>query len=223
MMDYQILRQRMVEEQIRSRGVSDPLVLAAMAAIEREKFVPPEYAAQAYADCALPIGLGQTISQPYIVAYMIEGLGLKGGESILEIGTGCGYAAAVLGQIAQKVITIECVAELAEEARNRLMALGCKNIEVITGDGTTGNPENAPFDAIVVTAGGPEIPPSLRDQLKIGGHLVMPVGGFQTFQELVRVTRTGEDEFTRELMCDVQFVPLIGAEGWHKSGRRPGR
>ncbi len=218
-MDYQKLRQRMVEEQIKSRGVSDPLVLAAMGTIEREKFVLAEYTAQAYADCALPIGLGQTISQPFIVAYMIEALGLTGGEKVLEIGTGCGYAAAVLGQIAEKVITIECVAELADEARKRLATLGYENIVVITGDGTTGNEENAPFDAIIVTAGGPEIPASLRDQLKVGGHLVMPVGGFQTFQELVHITRTGEEEFTSESMCDVQFVPLIGAEGWHKSGR----
>ncbi len=196
------------------RGVNDPLVLAAMAAIAREKFVPAEYADLAYADSALPIGFGQTISQPYIVAYMIEVLGLKGGERVLEIGTGSGYAAAVLGEIADKVITIECVVELAESARKLLAGLGCNNIAVITGDGTKGSKENAPFDAIVVTAGGSEIPQSLRDQLKIGGRMVIPVGTAETFQDLVRVTRKSKQEFIEEKLCQVRFVPLVGAEGW---------
>lgn len=218
-MDYQQARQRMLEYQIVRRGVSDPLVLAAMGAIEREKFVLAEYADMAYADSALPIGFGQTISQPYIVAYMIEALGLKGGERVLEIGTGSGYAAAVLAEIAGKVITIECVVELAESARKLLAGLGCDNVVVITGDGTRGSMENAPFDAIVVTAGGPEIPQSLRDQLKIGGRMVIPVGASQTFQELVRVTRKSREEFTEEKLCSVRFVPLVGAEGWHKGER----
>ena len=213
-MKYQQARQRMLERQIERRGVSDPQVLAAMGAIEREKFVPAQYAHLAYADSALPIGQGQTISQPYIVAYMIEALGLMGGERVLEIGTGSGYAAAVLGQIAQKVITIECIVELAESARKLLASLGCKNVVVVTGDGTKGNRENAPFEAIVVTAGGPQVPQSLRDQLKVGGRMVIPVGRAETFQELVRVTRNSEGEFTEEILCEVRFVPLVGAEGW---------
>jgi protein-L-isoaspartate(D-aspartate) O-methyltransferase len=217
-MDYQQARQRMLENQIERRGIKDPLVLAAMAATEREKFVTTKYADLAYADSALPIECSQTISQPYIVAHMIEALGLKGGERVLEIGTGSGYAAAVLAKIAKKVITIECINELAENARNLLAALGYRNIVVITGDGTKGSEENAPFDGIVVTAGGPQVPQSLRQQLKIGGRMVIPVGPIETFQVLVRITRKDEHEYTEEKLCEVRFVPLVGAEGWHKSG-----
>jgi len=215
--DYQQARQHMLEIQIVLRGVSNPLVVAAMGAIEREKFVPAEYAHVAYADQPLPIGFGQTISQPYIVAYMTEALALTGGERVLEIGTGCGYAAAVLAEIVDKVITVECVAELAKGARKRLVRLGYKNVVVITGDGTKGSIENAPYDAIIVTAGGPEVPQSLRDQLKIGGRMVIPVGPIETFQKLVRVTRNSKEEFTEESLCEVRFVPLIGTEGWHES------
>jgi len=215
-MDYQQARQRMLENQIARRGIKDPQVLAAMGAIEREKFVTARYANLAYADSALPIACGQTISQPYIVAHMIEALELKGGERVLEIGTGSGYAAAVLAKIAKQVITIECIDELADSARKLLAELGYDNIVVITGDGTKGDEENAPFDAIVVTAGGPQVPKSLRRQLKIGGRMVIPVGPNETFQELVRITRKSEEEYIQEILCEVRFVPLVGAEGWHK-------
>ncbi len=215
-MDYQQDRQRMLENQIEGRGINDPLVLAAMGAVEREKFITVSYADLAYADSALPIACGQTISQPYIVAHMIEALELKGGERVLEIGTGSGYAAAVLAKIAKQVITIECINELAHSAQKLLTELGYDNIVVITGDGTKGNEENSPFDAIVVTAGGPQVPKSLHQQLKIGGRMVIPVGPKETFQELVRITRKGEEEYSQEKLCEVRFVPLVGAEGWHK-------
>jgi protein-L-isoaspartate(D-aspartate) O-methyltransferase len=215
-MDYRQARQRMLKNQIERRGIKDPLVLAAMGTIEREKFVTASYADLAYADSALPIACGQTISQPYIVAHMIEALELKGGDRVLEIGTGSGYAAAVLAKIAKQVITIECIDELADSARKLLAELGYDNIVVITGDGTKGNEENAPFDAIVVTAGGPQVPKSLRRQLKIDGRMVIPVGPNETFQELVRITRKSKEEYSQEKLCEVQFVPLVGAEGWHK-------
>ena len=163
---------------------------------------------------ALPIGSGQTISQPYIVALMTESLGLKGGEKVLEIGTGSGYAAAVLAEIAGSVITIECVKELANSARRTLSVLGYKNIEVIEGDGTKGHKPLAPYDAIIVTAGGPDVPSSLRDQLKTGGKLVIPVGTVQTLQMLIRVTKNDVNDFSEEDLCGVRFVPLIGEEGW---------
>lgn len=214
-MDFKQRRRYMVDEQVFGRNVSDPLVLVAMRKVERHKFVPAEYLDLAYSDQPLPIGSDQTISQPYIVAMMIEALQLKGGEKVLEIGTGSGYAAAVLAEIADRVITIECIEDLSNRARNLLTELGYDNITALTGDGSRGCEEQAPFDAIVVTAGGPEVPQSLRNQLRSSGRLVMPVGPSETFQLLVRVTKLEPEEYREESLCEVRFVPLVGEEGWH--------
>jgi protein-L-isoaspartate(D-aspartate) O-methyltransferase len=204
----------MVERQVAARGVRSPLVLDAMRQVPREAFLPDSLKEFAYEDSPLPIEAEQTISQPYIVAYMIEALGLEGGENVLEIGAGSGYAAAVLSRIAGEVYTVERVAELAEKAAARLAGLGYRNVHVLHGDGTRGWPEHAPYDAIAVAAGGPAVPESLKQQLKVGGRLVMPVGNDPRAQELVRVTRVSETEFTTEDIADVRFVPLIGEEGW---------
>ncbi|MGI9317804.1 MAG: protein-L-isoaspartate(D-aspartate) O-methyltransferase, partial [bacterium] len=155
-----------------------------------------------------------TISQPYIVALMTQALCLQGGEEVLEIGTGSGYAAAVLAEIAGRVTTIETISGLAQHAEALLTSLGYTNIQVVHGDGTKGYSPNAPYDAIVVTAGGPEVPKSLKQQLKTGGRLVIPVGTSTSFQSLVRVIRESQDNFIYEDICDVRFVPLVGAEGW---------
>ena len=206
-------RARMVQEQIAARGVRDPRVLAAMAAVPRHLFVPPEQRRWAYADGPLPIGHGQTISQPYIVARMSELLGLQGDEKVLEVGTGSGYQAAVLGHLAREVHTVERVPELAEQAAARLAALGLDNVQVHLADGTLGWPPAAPYDAILVAAAAPEAPPSLLNQLALGGRLVIPVGDrYQQFLE--RWTRVGPDDFRRERFEPVAFVPLIGEEGW---------
>jgi protein-L-isoaspartate(D-aspartate) O-methyltransferase len=204
----------MVQRQIAGRGVRSEKVLDAMRKVPRERFLPNGQAAWAYDDAPLPIGDGQTISQPYIVAYMTEALLLEGGEKVLEIGTGSGYAAAVLAEIAADVYTIERIDGLAIMARIVLDKLGYQNVHVRQGDGTLGWPEHAPFDAIVVTAGGPDVPDPLKRQLKIGGRLVMPIGKTTWFQELVLVTRITEAEFDMEYLVPVRFVPLIGEEGW---------
>ena len=214
MTDYSRLRERMVQRQIAGRGVRSEKVLDAMRKVPRERFLPNGQAAWAYDDAPLPIGDGQTISQPYIVAYMTEALLLEGGEKVLEIGTGSGYAAAVLAEIAADVYTIERIDGLAIMARVVLDKLGYQNVHVRQGDGTLGWPEHAPFDAIVVTAGGPDVPDPLKRQLKIGGRLVMPIGKTTWFQELVRVTRITEADFDTEYLVPVRFVPLIGEEGW---------
>jgi protein-L-isoaspartate(D-aspartate) O-methyltransferase len=214
MITFAEARRELVERQIKSRGVADPAVLAAVAAVPREAFLPPEMAEFAYLDRALPIEKGQTISQPYIVALMTEALALAPRDRVLEVGTGSGYAAAVLGKIAREVYTIERHAELAEQAARRLREQGFDNVHVVHGDGTLGWPEHAPYDAIVVAAGGPEVPRPLLDQLAIGGRLVIPVGEEKTLQSLVRVTRRGADDYQREDLCDVRFVPLVGAVGW---------
>jgi len=207
------LRKLMVEHQIRARGVRDPRVLAAMATVPRDAFVPQELANVAYDDRPLPIDAGQTISQPFIVALMTEALGLSGTDKVLEVGTGSGYAAAVLACVARDVYTIERVPELAETARKRLARLAYYNVDVRCGDGTLGWPEHAPYDAIVAAAGGPDLPRALLEQLAIGGRLVMPVGS-PGEQQLVRVTRTGQLDYRREELGAVRFVPLIGAHGW---------
>lgn len=203
----------MVDRHIRARGVYDSRVLEALRVVPREAFVPPELADMAYEDRPLPIEAGQTISQPYIVAVMTEALALQPSNRVLEIGTGSGYAAAVLAHVAKQVYTVERHAELADVARERLERLGYSNVEIRCGDGTLGWSEHAPFDAIIVAAGGPEVPPALLDQLALGGRLIIPVGTGRA-QELVRVTRTGETEYRREDLGAVQFVPLIGAQGW---------
>lgn len=212
-MDSLKARKTMVDRHVRARGVRDPRVLAAMGTVPREAFLPPELAEYAYDDRPLPISSGQTISQPYIVAVMAEALALRPDERVLEIGTGSGYAAAVLAQVAGRVYTVERIEELATLARSRLVALGYRNVDVHLGDGTLGWREHAPYDAIVVAAGGPELPRALLDQLIVGGRLVMPVGDGRA-QELVRVTRVGSDEYRRDELGAVQFVPLIGEQGW---------
>lgn len=209
-------RRQLVDRQIKSRGISDPAVLAAVESVPREAFLPRELAEFAYLDRALPIEKGQTISQPYIVALMTEALELKPHERVLEVGTGSGYAAAILARIARQVYTIERHAELAEQAARSLREQGFDNVQVQHGDGTLGWPEHAPYDAIVVAAGGREVPQPLLDQLAIGGRLVIPVGEEKTLQSLVRMTRTSPDNYIREELCDVRFVPLIGARGWQE-------
>ena len=200
-------REEMVATQIASRGVRDPKTLAAMRKVARHLFVPPAAVDQAYEDYPLPIGHGQTISQPYIVGFMTEALGLKGGETVLEVGTGSGYQAAVLAEIAARVYTIEIVSPLADEAGARLKRLGYANVEVRAGDGYQGWPEAAPFDAIMVTAAAPRIPEPLKQQLKDGGRLILPVG--DDWQELVVVTRRG-DRFEEKRVLPVRFVPMTG-------------
>jgi protein-L-isoaspartate(D-aspartate) O-methyltransferase len=200
-------REQMVSRQIEGRGVRDPLTLAALRKVPRHEFVAPELAAEAYADHPLPIGHGQTISQPYIVAFMTEALGLRGGERVLEVGTGSGYQAAVLAEIAGSVFTVEIVKTLAEEARERLARLGYRNVQVRAGDGYRGWPEQAPFDGILVTAAAPRIPEPLKAQLKDGGRLVLPVG--EAYQEIVVVRRRGE-EFEERRVLPVRFVPMTG-------------
>jgi protein-L-isoaspartate(D-aspartate) O-methyltransferase len=211
---YAALRAEMVERNIAARGVRDELVLEAMRRVPRELFLPNNLREFAYEDSPLPIAGEQTISQPYIVAFMAEALMLKGGEKVLEIGAGSGYAAAVLSEIAAHVYTVERLGQLAEKAAATLAELGYDNVHVLHGDGTKGWPEHAPYDAIVVAAGGPQVPESLKEQLKIGGRLVIPVGADQRAQELVRVVRISKDEYRSEDIADVRFVPLIGEEGW---------
>ncbi len=211
---YAALRAEMVERNIAARGVRDDLVLDAMRTVPRELFLPKNLREFAYEDSPLPIAGEQTISQPYIVAFMAEALMLKGGEKALEIGTGSGYAAAVLSEIAADVYTVERLGQLADRAASLLAELGYDNVHVLHGDGTKGWPEHAPYDAIVVAAGGPQVPESLKEQLKIGGGLVIPVGADQRTQELVRVIRISKDEYLSEDIADVRFVPLIGEEGW---------
>jgi len=208
------LRKEMVEHHIAARGVRDELVLEAMRKVPRELFLPKNLREFAYEDSPLPIAGEQTISQPYIVAFMAEALMLKGGEKVLEIGAGSGYAAAVLSEIAASVYTVERLGQLADKAAATLADLGYDNVHVLHGDGTRGWPEHAPYDAIVVAAGGPQVPESLKEQLKIGGRLVIPVGADQRAQELVRVTRISTNQYRSEDIADVRFVPLIGEEGW---------
>lgn len=212
--DFAKLRQEMVERHVFARGVRSELVLNAMRKVPREAFLPHDMQEFAYEDAPLPIAEKQTISQPYIVALMAEALLLKGGDKVLEIGTGSGYAAAVLAEIAGEVFTVERIGQLAEKAAVALADYNYGNVHVLHGDGTLGWADHAPFDAIVVAAGGPTIPDSLRNQLKIGGRLVIPVGSDVHAQELVRVTRISEREFKREDLADVRFVPLLGEQGW---------
>lgn len=197
----------MLDKQIKARGITDPLVLKAMARVKRHLFVPEYLRDMAYNDYPLPIGHGQTISQPYIVALMTELLELKGGERVLEIGTGSGYQAAVLAQIASEVYSVEIVQKLAQEVKNRLQALGYTNIKVKAGDGYKGWPEEAPFDGIILTAAPDHIPGSLIEQLKIGGIMVLPIGAY--FQDLYRIRRSYEGIF-QEKIAPVRFVPMTG-------------
>jgi protein-L-isoaspartate(D-aspartate) O-methyltransferase len=205
-------RRRMVDEQIAARGVRDERVLAAMRKVPRHEFLPEAIGGMAYADNALPIGEGQTISQPYMVALMTELLGLAGTERVLEIGTGSGYQAAVLAQLCEKVYTVERIKTIGEKARATLDRLGYKNVALKIYDGTYGWKEMAPFDAILVTAGSPDIPAPLIEQLKIGGRMVIPVGERYS-QRLVKMVKTSEGTIT-ETSIPCVFVPLIGNHGW---------
>ena len=208
------LRERMVDGQLAARGIGDPRVLEAMGAVPREAFVAPDFQADAYEDFPLPIGEGQTISQPFIVALMIEAAGLRSGDRVLEVGAGSGYAAAVMSRLAGAVFAIERHPALAEAAQKRLGALGYGDIRLRAGDGTRGWPEAAPFDAIIVSAGGPDAPPALKAQLAIGGRLVIPVGTAEREQTLRKITRVGERDYTEDDLGAVSFVPLIGEAGW---------
>ena len=208
----------MVERHLKARGIDDPLLLEAMGTVPREAFVPEHLQEFVYEDSALPIESGQTISQPYIVARMIELAEIKPGDTVLEVGAGSGYAAAVMSRMANKVFAIERHEELAKLAATRLKRLRYANAEIICTDGTKGWPEEAPFQAIIVSAGGPHVPEALKQQIAIGGRLIVPVGAFG-FQTLIRVHRTGEDRFEEEDFGAVAFVPLIGEEGWAEPER----
>jgi protein-L-isoaspartate(D-aspartate) O-methyltransferase len=221
MTDYSSRRENMVASQIAARGVRSELVLQAMRDVPREKFLPESLREFAYDDTPLPIDADQTISQPYIVAFMVDALDLEGGERVLEIGAGSGYAAAVLSRIAGEVYTVERIGPLAEKAASVLADLNYDNVHVMHGDGTLGWDEHAPYGAIIVAAGGPEIPKTLRRQLKVGGRMVIPVGSSHRTQELVRVTRVSEDEYETEDIADVRFVPLLGEEGWKPEAELP--
>ncbi len=218
MADFDTAREAMVEQQLAARGIADERLLEAMREVPRDMFVPPHLAAFAYDDSPLPIEADQTISQPYIVALMIEAAGIAPGDGVLEIGAGSGYAAAVIGRIAEQVIAIERHAELAGLAAARMKRLGYDNVRIVHGDGTAGWPEAAPFEAILVAASGSHVPEALLGQLKIGGTLVMPVGEPHLIQSLVKVTRKGESDFAHEDLGAVRFVPLIGAHGWDEKG-----
>jgi protein-L-isoaspartate(D-aspartate) O-methyltransferase len=205
----------MIDSHLRARGISDERVLKAMAAVPRHLFVDEGLQDQAYSDSPLPIGSRQTISQPYIVALMTEALALKGTEKVLEIGTGCGYQTAILAELAERVFSIERIASLAFRAQRTLDSLHYYNILIRVGDGTYGWSEEAPFDAIITTAGAPKVPATLTGQLAVGGRLVIPVGT-RSSQTLVTVTRLSQepDDLKTEDLCGCRFVALIGEHGW---------
>jgi protein-L-isoaspartate(D-aspartate) O-methyltransferase len=208
-MDLRERRARMVADDIMSRGIRDTAVLSAFLDVPREEFVDPELRDMAYADMPLSIGHGQTISQPYVVALTIEALGLTPNARVLEIGTGSGYAAAILSFLAREVVTIERVEALARSAKARLARLGYESVRVLHGDGALGVPEYAPYDGIAVAAGGTRVPEPLLRQLAVGGRLVIPVGPYDEGQTLLRITRTGPDEYVEYELGDVRFVPLV--------------
>ena len=214
MPDSATAREKMVEHHIAGRGIADSRLLAAMRAVPREEFLPERLRDFAYEDMPLPIEADQTISQPYMVAVMVEAAELSEGDKVLEVGAGSGYAAAVMAQLAGEVHAIERHPELARPAGARMKHLGYGNVSIHEGDGTIGLPDHAPFDAIIVSASGSHVPEALLAQLAPGGRLVMPVGEPHAVQILVKVTRTGADAFEREELGAVRFVPLIGAHGW---------
>lgn len=217
MTDFEARRARMVKHQLERRGISDPRVLAAMSKVARETFIPDRYRYEAYRDGPLPIGEGQTISQPYIVALMAELAAITPEDTVLEVGAGSGYAAAILCELAAHVHAIERIAPLAGRAAQTLETLGYHNVEIHTGDGTRGWPDAAPFDAIVVAAAG-DVPQALREQLKPGGRLIIPVGAPGEKQVLKRIIRIGEKDWKEDLVGNVAFVPLITGEDTENTG-----
>jgi protein-L-isoaspartate(D-aspartate) O-methyltransferase len=214
MTDYAAEREAMVERQLKRRGIDDRAIVDAFLAVPREAFVGPEFAHLAYGDHPLPIEAGQTISQPYIVALMIQAAGIARGDRVLEVGAGSGYAAAVIGRIAQRVVAIERQHDLVEVARERLESLGYANVEVVEGDGTKGWAAEAPYDAILASASGSHVPNALLAQLAPGGRIVMPIGEPGWVQQLIKATRRADGTVERQNLGDVRFVPLIGEEGW---------
>ena len=220
MTDFAELRERMVERQIAARGIRDPMILDAFRNVPREEFVSAEYRRQVYGDHPLPIEAGQTISQPYIVALMINAAAIKRGDRVLEVGAGSGYAAAVMSRIGAQVIAIERKPELVAVASERMRRLGFDNVTIVEGDGSRGCPNHAPYDAILAAASGSHVPQPLVDQLVEGGRLVMPVGSQAWAQQLVKITKLGDGSTERENLGGVRFVPLIGEEGFKDAGQR---
>jgi protein-L-isoaspartate(D-aspartate) O-methyltransferase len=214
MTDFASEREAMVERQLEGRGITDRYILDAFREVPREQFIGRDYAHLAYGDHPLPIEAGQTISQPYIVALMIQAAAIKPGDTVLEVGAGSGYAAAVISRIADKVVGMERQHDLVDAARERLSRLGYDNVEIVEGDGTRGRPEEAPFDAILAAASGSHVPAPLVEQLAPGGRLVMPVGDPGWVQELIKVTKQEGGILRQENLGGVRFVPLIGEEGW---------
>ena len=216
MADFAELRERMVRRQIESRGIGSSMILDAFRHVPREEFVDEEHRRWAYDDHPLPIEAGQTISQPYIVALMIDAAEIAPGDRVLEVGAGSGYAAAIISRIAAEVVGVERQPALAEVARDRLDRLGYSNVKIVEGDGTRGCPAEAPFDAILAAASGSHVPTSLLGQLAPGGRLVMPVGDRSGTQQLVKMTKRPDGTTTEQNLGDVRFVPLIGEEGWRE-------
>jgi protein-L-isoaspartate(D-aspartate) O-methyltransferase len=217
--NFEDARREMVARQIRNRGIHSARVLEAMSSVPRHLFVPPEHLFKAYADEPLPIGEGQTISQPFVVAAMAAALSLDGRERVLEIGAGSGYQAAVVSLLAREVIAVETQSALAAATRERLVRLGYKNVRIELGDGSLGWPSEAPYDAILVTAAAPAVPPPLVEQLAEGGRLVLPVGSHDK-QELIRLVKRGEST-SRESLLACRFVPLLGRYGWRPNSQEP--
>jgi protein-L-isoaspartate(D-aspartate) O-methyltransferase len=214
MTDFSREREEMVERQLKRRGITEPAILGAFRAVPREAFIGSNNVHLAYGDHPLPIEAGQTVSQPYIVALMIQAAGIKPGDTVLEIGAGSGYAAAVISRIAAKVTGIERQHELVGVARERLQGLGCDNIEIVEGDGTRGWRDGAPYDAILAAASGSHVPRPLVEQLAPGGRIVMPVGDPGAVQQLIKVTKNDDGTLVQQDLGSVRFVPLIGEEGW---------
>lgn len=214
MTDYAAEREAMVERHLKRRGIAEKPIIDAFLAVPREEFISPDHAHLAYGDHPLPIEAGQTISQPYIVALMIQAAEIEPRDTVLEVGAGSGYAAAIISRIAAKVVAIERQHELVEVARERLQRLGYDNVAIVEGDGTRGWPEEAPYDAILAAASGSHVPRPLIEQLAPGGRLVMPVGDPGWTQELVKVTKQDGGILKQENLGGVRFVPLIGEEGW---------
>jgi protein-L-isoaspartate(D-aspartate) O-methyltransferase len=212
--DFAAEREAMVERQLRRRGITDKRILDAFRQIPREAFIGAEYAHAAYGDHPLPIEAQQTISQPYIVALMIQAAAIKPGDKVLEVGAGSGYAAAVISRIAGKVVAVERQHDLVEVARERLQRLGYGNVEIVEGDGTRGCRDEAPFDAMLAAASGSHVPPPLVEQLAPNGRLVMPIGEPGWVQNLIKVTKQEDGILKQENLGEVRFVPLIGEEGW---------